>query len=483
MIKVKERYNYLISKRIFKEYDNIIDIGDYKFHYNNNGYAVYSNKNKVEIIVFGRVINSHDSTQTTKDITDDLLKANNLVELIIKSKKLAGRFVIIYNSYEGFFVIPDATSSIGVAYTICNNELLISSNPKNIADILGWEESYKSKEIKSSALETYVLPYDLTMYDNIKFVIPNHYLNCKTGKVIRYYPLEKTEKITIDEAAEITRERLITIILGYYKNYKLSLPLTAGIDSRTILSACKDIVKNIPIYTFYHENFSEETADIAIPREITSKYDLDYYVLKDLQLPSEIDLLFTKRLGSSKNSFIARNAWTYYNSVISNYTFLNGDIIPIAKSSFGRNLPEIMATTGYLTTKTHNYSKQNKKEIKRWVQAVGKYTKVSNISKYDLFFWEHRIGKWTMNSLMNYDILVDSINPFNCRELIETWLSVPRKSRTKYSIHKKIILHNWPELLDFPINPDKRYQLVYKSSLLFYCASRAKYILEKNKHK
>jgi len=87
------------------------------------------------------------------------------------------------------------------------------------------------------------------------------------------------------------------------------------------------------------------------------------------------------------------------------------------------------------------------------------------------------------NNLMNYDVLVDSICPFNCRELIELWVSVSRESRMKNSIHKKIIYYNWPELLDFPINPGSKYGMINKNSILFYLGTWVKYFLERNKHK
>ena len=67
------------------------------------------------------------------------------------------------------FVLPDATSTIQVL-TVHGYDLLIASNPKIIADT-GVEESSVSEQIKSGALETQVLPYDLTMYDQIKLVI------------------------------------------------------------------------------------------------------------------------------------------------------------------------------------------------------------------------------------------------------------------------------------------------------------------------
>lgn len=99
-----------------------------------------------------------------------------------------------------------------------------------------------------------------------------------------------------------------------------------------------------------------------------------------------------------------------------------------------------------------------------------------------MFFWEHRFGKWASNSSMNYDVLVDSITPFNCRELIETWLMIPRKERMKCKLHNKIIEDNWPELLDIPINPGEKYQTLSKNSLLYYVGSMIKYVRGRNQY-
>ena len=145
------------------------------------------------------------------------------------------------------------------------------------------------------------------------------------------------------------------------------------------------------------------------------------------------------------------------------------------------NLPEILATPSYFVTKTHNYSKENKKEVIKWVQEVSSYSEVSGISKYDLFFWEHRCGKWTSNSFMNDDLLINVLNPFNCRELIETWLNVSRKERMNGAVHKKIIYNTWPELLQYKINPYDKYKVLQRNSLIYYLAVKAKYILGKIK--
>lgn len=476
---LKDR-NYFISKKVNERFKKNIDVGDYKFQYNDRN-AFFCKSEEKTIIIFGFAVDSLNSDRTIQEIASELIQSQNVIELVSKSKKLAGRFVIVYKSGQDFIVLPDATASIHVAYTI-QNELKISSNPKLIADNSGYNESEKSKEIKSEAAEMHPLPYEMSMYDEIKLVNANHYLDCRKRIGVRYYPLEKKDSIKLDDASRSTIELLSNIAKGYIKNSLLSIPLTSGIDSRTVLSLFKDDAESIPLYTFYHDSFSDNTSDIVVPKEISKYFNLDYYCIKDLDIPEKVYNIFSNELGSNINNSIARNAYTYSKSNFAHYTFLSGDIIPLVKSSFGRNIPEAFATHQYLVTKTHNYSYYNKLEVKRWVKDIKPYARRSNISMYDLFFWEHRVGKWTANNLLNYDILTDSLNPFNCREIIETWLLVPRVERTKYSIHKDIIMQNWNELLKFPINPDRKNRLFYNSSLLFYVGSLVKYNLNKRKY-
>jgi hypothetical protein len=472
--------NFFMAKSRNKRFKNSIDIGGYKFQYNDREAFAYKDKEN-SILIFGLIVDSHDHKKGIPEIVGELVDSSNINEFISKTKKLAGRFVIVLQLKNELIVFPDPSCSIQAAYVIDKNyELVLSSNPKLIADYYGFKESAISKQIKSQAEETHPLPYDLTMYDEIKLVIPNHYLVCNNRKVVRYYPLEEVERVSSKKAAQISVSLLENIVKGYASKTNLSIPLTAGIDSRTVMAICKDLIKDIPLYTFYHNDFTENTPDIVIPREITSSYNLTYHCINDLELPENILNSYKNELGSSMNTSVAINSYTYFKSKLNKHAFLNGGIIPIAKSSFGRNLPEIFATPRFLTTKTHNYSKQNLMEVKRWVHDISPFVKVSKVSKFDLFFWEHRIGKWMANSYMNCDLLTNPLNIFNCRELIELWLSVSRTERISKSIHKRIIVLTWPELLNFPINPNRKYEkYIQKSSILYYVACFAKYYSKK----
>ncbi len=469
---------FLLCRERINEFENSIDIGGYKFQYGNTD-AFYKADERNAVLIFGKFVNCHDIEQSNDALAQELLESEHIDCFIKKSKKLAGRFVLLFQCKSSLYVVPDACASIHVAYTTEGDNLFVSSNPKMIADLHHWEESELSKKIKSSGAVQYPLPYDMTMYDQIKMVIPNHYLACDERKSVRYYPAEKVKNISIDEAAEKSSVILQAILNGFHKKHRLSLPLTAGADSRKILACCRDFKSEIPVYTFLHKGFNEKTADIRIPKEISEKHKLDYRVIKDIDLPSSIAAEYKETLGSCFNPYAARLAWTYYNSELSEYVYLSGDIGPLARSSFGANLPEFLAKTSYLSAKTHNFSKENKKETSKWIGNVKENSKTSGISKYDLFFWEHRCGKWAANTFINTDLLVSMINPFNCRELIEIWLSVPRQYRNRGVLQRKIMSILWPELLNFPINPGSKSKTIRNHTALYYMAVRVKYALHK----
>ncbi len=475
--------SYILCKERVSQFPNSVQIENYNFQYGNAEEIAIAQKDNKKIIIFGNFVDSHDTNLTKDDIASALLQTANLEKLLEKSKSIAGFFIIISSSEEGLFVIPDATAMIQAAYKISGSGLYVSSNPVIIADLLNLKESPRSKKIKSAAAQTHPLPYDLTMYDEIKCVIPNNYLDCKQRVPKRYYPLYRQECISVEEAVNKSCRLLKNIAAACHRKYKLSIPLTSGIDSRTVLAVCREFVDDIPLYTFAHKHFKESTPDLFVPKSISEKLNLNYHVFKTLELPNEILELYKNKFGGSRNDLQAANAYTLRQSDLADRFYLSGAIMEMAKSDIGKNLPEALARPSYLVTKTHNYSQENKREVKRWIKDIKPFSDSSAISKFDLFFWEHRCGKWATISQLNSSQLVKSLNLFNCRELLEMWLRVPRKERMDYQLHMGIIKTNWPELLDFPINPGSDYisKFFTSNSILFFVGSYIKYILHRNK--
>lgn len=472
------RHSYVLCDGRLDVFKNRIDVGleDITLQYG-DACVLRRRQSGKSLILIGDFVDCEDPSREQGEIADELFDLNDLDSLLRNTKKLAGRFIIIFVSGARLFVLPDATASIPVNYAICGNPC-VSSTPGIIADIHGWSESDTSREVRSSADLTQALPYDMTMYDQIKKVPPNHFLEFQSRTATRFYPLERSDPVSVEMAAEMSSKALRNIIAGYHKRLRLALPLTAGLDSRTILAVCKEIMSDVPTYTFFHHDFSDAEPDIDIPRRMAAELGFRHYVLRHSAVPERVLEHYRNALGSAVVPSEMQNAWTYHNSELADRATLQGNVSPLGKSNFGRALPERFASPSYLLTKTHNHSRANQKEVARWVGDVECYSRKSGVSKFDLFYWEHREGNWAAAAIMNADLLTDSIAPSNCRQLIETWLRVPRRERMGGQIHKRIIQLNWPEVLDWPINPGSEYAWLYRNSLLFYIGVRGKFFLE-----
>lgn len=453
-----------------------IKIKDYYLHYKNFEVS-HAQSESFEVVLLGEVIDINFPELTIDDITKNLATFKDFSVILDKSKYLLGRFVIfIFEENGSFKIISDCVSSIPVNYYINDNIIALSSDTYFLAKQYGLSKSEESVRIKSETEDQHPLPYNITMYNKIKVLIPNHYFDSEKKEMIRFYPNKEIESSNFDFVVSETIRVIDRVKNKIVEKNKLSLPITSGIDSRTILAFFKEYVQDIPLYTFYDRD-DEKNWDVIIPQKISKAFNLEYFTFQRLPIVEENLERLRTIMDGNENVKILKNGFTLSESELKDRRFLAGDIIPIAKSNFGKNLPESMATSSYLITKTHNYSKENKKFVKNWMnEAENDY----GVSLFDLFFLEYRFGRWLPKNAQNYDLFISPFYIFNCRYLVELWLSVSREERTTNSIHEEIIRQKWPELLDFPINPGKsKINKIFSNPYIFYLGSYGKYFINK----
>ncbi|WP_423188922.1 hypothetical protein ACO1PF_10060 [Alkalibacterium sp. f15] len=472
-------YAYLLTDKLYANYKNNIRIKDYYFHYNDCSLHISDDQDS-KILLMGYATDCKEPSKSNQDIADELLKLKDFDKILNQSRYLLGRFIIFYYQKDTFFhIIPDATCSIPIYYTEGkSDQKSVSSDSLELANMYQYGYSKEAIKIKNMAEEQHPLPYNLTMYDEIKMIIPNHYLSMKKSAMVRFYPNKTIELKEYEDVLDETISIIDNVLKTVIKERKLALPLTSGIDSRTLLAFLKEDIESIPMYTFFNKGDSENW-DMKVPKMIAEKYHLEHLALERETISKEQLDELSVLLDKQQNRRILENGLTLSLSSLSERSFLSGDIIPILKSNFGKNLPESMATLGYLTTKTHNFSKENKNHVAKWMKdAQNEY----NVSLYDLFFWEHRSGKWLPNNAKNYDVFADPYYLFNCHYLIELWVSLSRKDRVNHSFQEEIIKRKWPELLEFPINPGKsKVNALAKNQYAYYIGSFIKYYISKLK--
>lgn len=392
------------------------------------------------------------------------------------ARRFAGRYVIYYRNETDAYLIPDAYGLLEANYGRKGKDLCIASVDKTVGDYFDWPVFSTAVGIKKCGDYSKALPYQITMYEDVKILIPNHYLTLSNLQMTRV-PLDVRPIRTTQEIQECV-DRTITLVLqilkAYRERYDIVCPLTAGRDSRVVLSFLKRDDADLTCYTFRHAGFTDKTPDIAIPREICRDLGLKYEVLDDI-IPDQAYLSAAKsHLGAYCSDATLSRALTF-SARFPNKIMIHSDILDqIGKSSLSNNIPSFLGVPSFFVCKLHNFSGHTKGEMKKMLDDMGE--EKSRLNPYDLYCIEQEGVRWVAQGLTAYSVCgVTALNLFNCGLILDLWLGLERKMRMKHVLHKKILEQLEPQLLQYPVNPGAKYGRIKKSSFLVWLGSYVQY--------
>ena len=114
-------------------------------------------------------------------------------------------------------------------------------------------------------------------------------------------------------------------------------------------------------------------------------------------------------------------------------------------------------------------------EYGKWLLTAGDIAKKYNYSILELFNWEERNGNLYTAFQVDKDIAQEEFTPYNCRRLMEVFLSVPNKYRDIHTnvYFRAMMKHLWPELVTIPFNPNlEKYTSYYLKKIGLYWTIR-----------
>lgn len=389
--------------------------------------------------------------------------------------RFAGKYCVLYFQNNEGYLWGDATGSLQTAYFMHDGGVTVSNFPELIVQEHKLTRSPSKECILRGSDASQPMPYDITVYDGLRVLLPNHILCLNTGKPYRgSLSIKEVSRQEIEGVCERTYRLISRILKEYLKKYQIICPLTSGYDSRTNLSFLQKQTEDVFCYTFWHNSFTDDTPDIAVPRRICERLGYSYQTIRDKSAPEEIKTYLQLYSGDDYNDFNANLAFTY-SSCFQDKAFLNGDIIDqVGKSLLGHAIPWWFATPFFFRCKLHNRSRMTNKVIAQHIsdmQAAGERQLV-----FDLFAVENRCSRWAAQS----DIVlcltgITSLNIYNCREVLREWISIPRKHRINYLLHKYYLKKNEMELSDIPFHSGGLVAVLKKHWFLFYCATVGKH--------
>lgn len=405
---------------------------------------------------------SFDDEQIMRSIIDKSKVPDDVFENLADK---CGRFVMIVKIGDEFRIFSDACGLRPVfSYLDNDNRIWSASQPHLIANHLGLKiDENIRRQLHRLPLfqgEEYWYPGTLTLFENIYHLLPNHYMDINSGKTSRYWPRNVLSPISLSECLPIASGILSNIIEGASLRFNLAFAISGGLDSRALFSTSRKVSDKIQYFSFSPVSPGKSFPDAEIPARMLHDMGLHHHVIFP---PDNIDTEFIDVF--QKNVFTARkkkgiNAFSFYNyfrNENKEFLVVSGDFSDITKRSRTRfpKSPKLLINGSTLAAMARMPSTQiAKKEFAKWLVSVKKLTKL-NIDILDLMHWEQRMASWGAATLCEHEIIYESLCPFTCRRYIEYMLRVPFKYRTNpdYKLHRSIISANWPEALNYEINP------------------------------
>lgn len=402
------------------------------------------------------------------EIADYILShsSSNISTVFNACNRLAGHYVIFFKNNNNEYVWGDATCSIQINYSI-GKTISIASTDKMVADICGYDYSKKSIDIRnSSVFEEEALPYNWTMYDEVKALLPNHYLDINKKEAIRVH-IEKQDinGTAVNDVLEKTYRMVSNIASAFAQEFTIACPMTSGHDSRVVYSFMKKQTQKIECYTTFLNGFNDQTDDIVISKKICNDLGQKHTIFKEENAPKEYEEKIQEYCGKYQFKRTMDSAYRFL-SVFPNHAIVDSDILDqIGK---GNNIPSSFVTAYYLSCKLHSKSKYTKMAFKEYLKSCKK----ESLDKFSLYAWEMRIGRWAAQTNMLYALGgLPNLNIFNSREIILLWLNIQNKQRREHIIHNYYLKQNAPNLMPYPYNPSEKYSLIRSKWYLYYFAT------------
>jgi hypothetical protein len=449
------------------------------------------------ITIIGHIYDYAAPTKNNLDILNDIAACDrSLGDLFQWLKRYAGRYALFYQDKKNEILIPDALASREIYYSTEENQIICGSQPNLIVKfsnpVIGETRDqdlidfYKNnlKNMKWDPARKWL--GDETCFENVRHLLPNHYLDLKNRKAFRFWPHATILKLGLDDAVALSCSFLQGNIKAMVHRHPVMMAVTAGTDSRALLGSSKGVQSQI-YYFINNENLGYNHPDISVPLKIFKSMRIPFHLHN---VPADVDVEF--RTIFLNNTFFAseRILPTIYNiyfKQLENKTNILG-LGEIGRTRYGKEPKNL---NGYrlaykLGYKNDYYAAKKSEEI--LIEMLPAY------KKYDInimtgFYWEQTLGNWGATGNSESDIAIEEINPYNSHKLYEIFLGVNEKF-TRYKknvLFKKMIEYMWPELLNWPINPPIKQHdqlaLLLNEMGLFSLLKEVKYIFNYLKYR
>lgn len=360
--------------------------------------------------------------------------------------EMTGRFVVLSRDNDRLLCTTDAGAQFPVVYRAETGEL--GSTPLT----LGWTQELRKAPRLSGEFTradgTLWFPFGITPYEGIERLLP-----------------QQTVALHNNRACLADRRRLNPTILGVpgmhqiAQNFIESLAssqgtidchLTAGWDSRMVLSASLPLSNNINYLTYLAEG-NTACIDAEVASHIAKKFGLHYQQLP-VRNPTPDDLKqWVTRTSDCIFDSVANLTRTVVESYADRYG-LSGVGGEVGRAFYwkkrdigatGLSVEELLQRLGF---------EKSRLALQRADFWLENYRHQSRCNILDRAYIDIRLGCWAGPSLGGHLVEKPTLSPFNSLTVYESMLALPESKRFSSAFSRDFISQGSPQLARIPVN-------------------------------
>lgn len=412
-----------------------------------------------KILLLGFIIDPFHPDHSSQEIVDELVKLSTKEDLFYRLESLSGRYVILYKNQKDFLLFHDMFGQRQINYTkyegqlfVCSSvKLLIDLSHKKVEFIPNHEELFRDKGFQ--LFDQWFLG-DLTWDQNIKKLLPNHFLDLNLEET-RRIPFAETETLSeqqvIDYCHQVVKGNFEAVAIRYDKIHQA---LTSGYDSRTLLSFSQSHWDKIQFYTFSRGD-TNSSRDTKIAQKLADVYSFKYQSIKKLPRDLEFEQWYKEQF------IIPRTTPKFYNikyfQQFKDQSCINvtGDGVQMVRNL--RSPQQLDSAKKLFDSLGYSYHNHHLESFSEWLAEAKVVADENDVLVSDLFTQEIAQGQLTARWSHEFDLSgCEEFNPFNHKRMVYLILrNIPYDHRItpNYTFQKKLMESALNGITAYPFNP------------------------------
>jgi hypothetical protein len=435
------------------------------------------------ITLLGYLLDAEDPTADDAAILDRLLQLRlptaDMAGWAEHTDALGGRWLLIVADGSATIMFGDPMGLRQAFYTDVSltKGLWCATQPGIIAEVLRLEmDPVAVREYMDSAAfkdwDEYIWPADTSPYRQVKHLLPNHFLDLRTGDCRRFWPNQPLPRMTTAAAVQHAAAILKGVLASAANRFDLAQLISAGWDSRLLLAASKDVSQRVQYFTYARYAGS---ADVTLTPRLLSRLGLEHHLIR---IPARMRDDFAEVYRSSvtlAHEDNGRFAQAFSDACPPGRLCITGNAAEITRVRFRTKGDDAITAQTLARFTSFQYADQLEKipfVIKAWSAWLSCLGETYDVHPLDIFYWEHWGGNFAAMDQAEMDIAVDTFTPFNCRRLLKTMLSTAESCREHDDpqLYRAMIDILWPAVLIEPVNPPPS---VWARATIMRAASRS----------